>query len=136
VILCEDIIPFPKEVEKRAVTNVPIDPIRRRREQLKDKLEIQRRNVNVHLQRVESGIDNIIDGTYYIKTNHLPRYAATSAMEILLRGYLVLMGQLDPEDPMVDFDCSNLRMAAQKHIERVRSLLKSYADRRSSLVSA
>jgi hypothetical protein len=66
--------------------------------------------------------------TYYIKTNHLPRYAAAVALEILLRGYHLLMGRFDPEDVMFDVDCTTLRDIATSRIESMRSLLKSYAE--------
>ena len=131
----ENIIPFLKEVEKRGVENIPIDPIRRRREQLKHKLELQKRNVNVHLQRVQAGLGNMSDGTYYLKTNHLPAYAAATALEVLLRAYWVLMGRLDGEDPMVEFDCEGLERVAREHAESLRSLLEVYRVNRLELVN-
>jgi hypothetical protein len=93
--LREETVPFLKAVEIRGVEKIPIDLIRRQRRELKEKLEIQRKNVNVHLQRIEKGIDNMASSNYFIKTNHLPRYAAAASLEVLLRGYYVLLGRLD-----------------------------------------
>jgi hypothetical protein len=54
--LREETIPFLQEAERRGTIGVPIQLIRRKRAELKEKLEVQRRNVNIHLQRVEGGI--------------------------------------------------------------------------------
>ncbi|ETI28656.1 hypothetical protein G647_01107 [Cladophialophora carrionii CBS 160.54] len=133
--LREETVPFLGEVENRGVSNVPIDHIRRKRNELKAQIEVQRKNVNVHLQRVERGIDNLTDGTYYIKTNHLPRYAAAAALEILLRGYYVLLGRLDKEDIMIESDSQNLMLLAKERVEVMQSLLEQYKDRRESLLT-
>lgn len=133
--LREETLPFLKEVERRGASNVPVDLIRRKRSELKVKIEVQRKNVNVHLQRVERGIDNLTDGTYYIKINHLPRYAAAASLEILLRGYYILLGRLDVEDIMIESDSQNLLLLAKERVEVMRSLLEQYKNRRENLVT-
>ncbi|EXJ64707.1 hypothetical protein A1O7_01045 [Cladophialophora yegresii CBS 114405] len=133
--LREETVPFLKEVETRGVSNVPIDLIRRKRNELKVQIERQRKNVNVHLQRIERGIDNLTDGTYYIKTNHLPRFVAAAALEILLRGYYVLLGRLDKEDIMIESDSQNLLLLAKERVEVMQSLLEQYKNRRESLLT-
>lgn len=134
--LRDETIPFLQEVEKRGVDGVPVHLIRRKRAELKEKIEIQRRNVNVHLQRTESGINNMTQKTYYVKTNHLPRYAAASALEVLLRGYYALMGQFDPEDIMVDSERSQTQRVADERITSIMTLFKLYGEKRQSVVGS
>jgi hypothetical protein len=134
--LRDETIPFLQEVEKRGVGGVPVHLIRRKRAELKEKIEIQRRNVNVHLQRVESGINNMTQETYYVKTNHLPRYAAASALEVLLRGYYALMGQFDPEDIMTDSERSQTQRVADERITSIMALFNLYGEKRQTLVTS
>lgn len=133
--LREETIPFLKEVESRGMENVPLSLIRRKRAELKEKLELLRKNTNVHLQRVEKSTENITNGPYYIKTNHLPHYAAAASLEILVRGYYVLLGRLDADDIMVDTDATTTISLAKERIDMIQTLLKRYKDARLALVT-
>jgi hypothetical protein len=134
--LREETFPFMQEVTRRGVDDVPVQLIRRKRAELKEKLEIQRRNVKIHFQRIESGIEDMRKETYHVKTNHLPRYAAASALEIVLRVYYVLLGQFDPEDIMVDVERIRVLNEVDERIDSIKTLFKRYGDKRQTLIGA
>jgi len=74
-------------------------------------------------------------GPYYIKMNHLPRYAAASAQEVLLRAYCITLGSFDPEDIMLESDCTNLRKAAVERSQTTRAMFLQYAQEMVKLLT-
>jgi hypothetical protein len=134
--LREDIAPFMEFLEKGASETFPLDLLRRKRAELKTKLEIQKRNVQVHMQRSQKGIALIKEGDlYHIYTNHLPRYAAACALESLLRAYYALLGSFDPEDVMVDNDWQNLLKLTEGRAQSVVDLYDQYVQGRRGLLT-
>ncbi|KAL7929141.1 hypothetical protein V8C35DRAFT_316357 [Trichoderma chlorosporum] len=136
--LLEDIIPFLKEAGKRQQPPSS-DIVRQRKAELRLKLETQKKHTNVHLLQCESGIEAIKDGgNYYIKTNHMPRYATSSALEILLRAYLILLSDLDSEDDYVSAQAAREQLEAVAHTRKktMEDLLRKYATERAKLIGA
>lgn len=133
--VAEEVIPFVARINQYDLKDLPLNIIRVKRAEIKEKLSIQRKNVNVHLQRAESGVAAMHQDTYHIKTNHLPRYAAAVAQEIVLRSYHILLGASDPEDIMIEADVENLQRAAVEHSTNLQKAFAIYAQERVKLVS-
>lgn len=131
----DEIAPFFTKLQTIAPDDAPMGLIRRKRQEVKEKLEMQLKNVNIHLQRAEAGINLMHKATYYIKSNHLPRYAAASALEVVLRAYYVLLGSFDPEDIMIEQDWENLQKSARERCQNVYDMYLRYSKERISLVT-
>lgn len=132
----EEIAPFFMKLQTMAPRDTPIGMIRRKRKEVKKRLETQLRNINIHLQRAEAGINMMHKATYYIKTNHLPRYAAASTLEAVLRAYYVLLGSFDAEDIMIEQDWENLQNSAKERCQTIYDMYLRYSENRLSLFTA
>lgn len=134
----EDVAPFLKVLNGKPSGSVSVSKIREKRSQVKAKLEAQRTNVDVYLQLVMLGLSHMQQETYSRETNHLPRYAAACAIEILLHAYYTNLGMFDPEDFMVEHD---LAMLKQKAFDRCQGehgigpLFSRYSEERMKLLT-
>ncbi|KIW68345.1 hypothetical protein PV04_04298 [Phialophora macrospora] len=132
--LRQEISPFMSALARRGHSEIPMTLLRRKRDEVKSKREHQRRIVQVYLGKIGDGFSHMEQETYSISTNHMPRYAAACALEVLLAGYYCMLGLIDTEDFMVAHDLEVLKtMVAEKSLS-IRSLLDRYAEARSGLV--
>lgn len=134
--LHEDIVPFMKFLESGNAGQFPPELLRRKRAEVKSKLDTQRKNVSVHLQRAQSGLSLLEQGgLYHIQTNHIVRYAAACSLESLLRAYYALLGSFDLEDVMVDNDWNNLQSVAEERTQSIHEVFCHYSRARKGLLT-
>ncbi|KAJ9604879.1 hypothetical protein H2200_010994 [Cladophialophora chaetospira] len=132
--LGQEISPFMEELARRRPGEVPMQFLRRKRDEVKSKREQQRRNVQFYLQRVEEGLSRMEQQTYSIYTNQMPRYAAACALEVLLMGYHCMLGKLDEEDFILANDQSVLKAMVAEKSSSILTLLDRYGKARAGLV--
>ena len=75
------------------------------------------------------------ESTYYIKTNHLERYAAACVQETLLRAYYAILGIFDPDDFMVNNNWDSLVKTASERCQSIADMFSSYAKGRLALLT-
>jgi hypothetical protein len=103
----EEVRPFFTLLESKPLGSFPVSFIRDMRRKVDESRERQMEAMYTYMQRAEKGLTQM-QGSYNIYTNHLPRYAAACALEVLLRAYHALLGLFDPEDPMMSSYWGNL----------------------------
>lgn len=134
--LHDDIVPFMKFLELGNTGQFPLELLRRKRAEVKSRMDTQRKNVSVHLQRAQNGL-SILEkgGLYHIQTNHIVRYAAACSLESLLRAYYALLGSFDLEDVMVENDWNNLQSVAEERAQSIYEVFCHYSRARKELVT-
>lgn len=132
--LVEDVLPFFNHLVSQPVGTVPKSFIQEMRRKIDGRKEQEKESAYVHLQRAEKGLTQM-EGNYHIYTNHIPRYAAACAVEVLLRAYHVLLGFFDPEDPLMENHRDNLYDVAVQRSQKIFQLYKEYMKERASIMT-
>ena len=132
--LTKEIAPTLEHLEQGQSTAYSINLVQRIRVRLETRIEAQRKALHILRQRVEQGVSNMRQATYYAKTNLLQTYAAACSLEILLCAYHAILGLLDPEHSMVANDWKNLNSTAIKRCQSIATLFSRYILGRLSLL--
>jgi len=131
----EDLIPFLRELEQRQNSASSVEFVRSMKTRLKSMIDLQLSSLHLIGQRIEQGLSNMQETTYYIKTNLLGKYAAACVLDTLLRAYNAILGLFDYEDFMVSNDWKNLVKTASVRCQSIADMFSSYSKSRQALLT-
>jgi hypothetical protein len=132
----EELFPFLRKLEQRGQDAArSVDFVRHMKTRLETKIDMQRSSIHLIRQRIEEGLLNMRQETYYIKTNHLEKYASACVLETLLHAYHAILGLFDPEDFMVGNDWESLVKTASMRCQSITDMFISYSKGRQALLT-